>query len=926
MSWQDGDPLGMRLRIAPGAPLTGAPSGYPWIDVTGDVAWDQPINLQTGSADEASETNSQLSWTFRDNAGRYDTDNAESDLYGLWDMGCPVELAVNLGDGSGWQIVAIQYVGEIGDDYTVAPYKVRRDIVAAGRFRGMGRSETVASTITRNVRSLQAVRYYRLEDGSDSRQAVSDVAGQPPMTQGNGILPAFASRTGVPGSLAVPNFTAGTTLTVSFPTYFKIGASIYWQWLQNVKTLTTTNQLAVLYTTGITWLIFQDPAFCMRIRAFDTSLGTILYTSPAFGIQAGMVGDGNNRPDNHPWWWNSVKLTQSGANVVIDFRTTAQWIDANGNGQLTTWILSSDTINNVAIGGVTGWTIAQLGGVEDVAIGHMALFDTGVHTPLDNGTAAVVAWPQSAAARISGVANEASIPNSVTSSPTATLGPQQGGTVLSLLRDGSAADHGILDDSQGLIGYRGLYDLYNMAPAITVNGANREIFLPFSPVRDDQKRKNRVTVSRPGGSSATANDLVDQAKAGLYADSPVLNLGSDFDLADNAQFGVRVGTAPGKRYPAVTIDFLRAPHLARPWLAMKLGDRFQIDNPPRGGTKQSFQLQLRGTNQTWINRRRWTVTCNTVLSSPYDVGLLEDGTFGRAGSDVGAVTVPVEITDLAATTIPITTAPGTVPVMDSVTLPGDFPVDLNWDGEKIRMTACTQTPGDTFTRTLSSTWGSPDVGPAYTTAGGAAVDYGVNGTRGTMALTSTAVERTASLAGMGPDIDVTILLFPTVVATGAQFEQKLRVRWSSGTAFYESNVQYQTSGAISLYLVSNVTVLASVVVPFTYTSASVLALRMQAIGAIVRNKLWDTASSAGQPVAWNNSATDGTFPGALTDSLMIVGNRIAGNTNAGLVVQFDNLTVPNQQSMTVQRGMNRVHKIHKAGSVVSLWQDMVVAR
>ena len=179
---------------------------------------------------------------------------------------------------------------------------------------------------------------------------------------------------------------------------------------------------------------------------------------------------------------------------------------------------------------------------------------------------------------------------------------------------------------------------------------------------------------------------------------------------------------------------------------------------------------------------------------------------------------------------------------------------------------------------------------------------------------------------MGPDIDVTILLYPTVVAIGAQFEQKLRVRWSSGTAFYESNVQYQTSGAISLYLVSNVTVLASVVVPFTYTSASVLALRMQAIGAIIRNKLWDTASSAGQPVAWNNSATDGTFPGALTDSLMIVGNRIAGNTNAGLVVQFDNLTVPNQQSMTVQRGMNRVHKIHKAGSVVSLWQDMVVAR
>jgi hypothetical protein len=924
MSWQDGDPLGMRLRIAPGATLTGAPSGYPWIDVTGDVAWDMPIHLTTGAADEANETNSQLTWTFRDGNGRYDVENAESDLYGSWDVGCAVELAVNLGDGSGWTVVAIQYVGEIGDDYVYAPNMTRRDIVAAGRFRGMGRAETAASTITRNVRSNQAVRYYRLEDGSDSRMAVSDVAGQPPMTQANGALPEFSSRTGVPGTLAVPRFTAGTTLNVSFPTYFKVGTFIQWQWLQNVKTLTTTNQLAVLYTTGITWLIFQDPTFCPRIRAFDTSLGTILYTSPVFGIQPGMVGDGANRPDSHPWWWMSVKLSTSGANVVIDFRQTAMWIDANGVGQIQQWILSSDTVTGAAVGGVTGWTIAQLGAVEDVAIGHMSLFDSGVHTNLDNGTGAIIAWPQNAASRIAGVANEAFIPNSVTSSPTVTMGPQQGGTVLSLLRDGAAADHGILDDSLGVIGYRGLYDLYNLAPAITIDGSNREIFYPFAPKRDDQKRVNRVTVARPGGSTATATDATDLAKAGLYASSPTLNLGSDADLASHAQLGVRIGTAPGKRYPAVTIDFLRAPRLARPWMSMRLGDRFQIDNPPKGGTRQSVQLQMRGTDQLWINRRHWTVTCNTVLADPYNVATLEDPSLGRAGSDPGSVTVPTATADMTLTTLGISVAPGSPPVMDSVALPGDFPVDLNWEGERIRCTACTPSPLDTFTRSVSSSWGSPDVGPAYTTSGGAAADYGVSGTRGTMALTSTAVERTASLASLGPDLDVTIFFVPTAVATGAQFEQKLRIRWSSAASFYESNVQYQTSGAISFYLVSNVTVLASVVPSFSYTSASVLGLRMQAIGSTIRNKLWDTAAGI-QPAAWSNSATDTTFPGSATDSLMVVGDRITGNTNAGLVVQVDNLSVPNIQTMTVQRSINRVHKVHKAGSVISLWQDMVTA-
>lgn len=687
MSWQTGDELGMRLRLAPGATLSANPSTYPWIDVTGDVAWDEPITLTTGAADEAGDTNSQLAWTFRDNRGRYDVENAESDLYGTWDMGCPVELAINLGDGSGWIVKAIQYVGEIGDDYQTAPHRVRRDIVAAGRFRGMGRAEAVASTITRNMRSTKAVRYYRLEDGTDSRQAVSDVANGQSMIPLNGALPAFASRTGVPGSLPVPSFTAGTTLNVNFGTYVPTGTALTWQWLQNVKTLTVNNQLTTLRMTGrvATWFTFQDPGFCPRLRAID-SLGNTLYTSSAFTIQSGMVGDGANRPDSHPWWWCSVKLTQSGADVAIDYRMTAQWVDDLGVGQQISFILAADTLTSYTLGGATGFTIAANGVVEDAAIGHMGLFDSGVSTPLASGTAAVIAWPQSAGTRIAGVANEASIPNSVTGSPTAQLGPQQGGTVLTLLRDASNADHGILDDSMGVIGYRGLYDLYNLAPALTIDGNDRSIFLPFAPVRDDQKRINRSTVSRPGGSSATVNDATDQAKAGLYASSPNLNLGSDADLDDHAQYGVTIGTQPGKRYPQVTLDFLRAPQLARPWLGVRLGDRIAAVNPPRGGSRQALQLQLRGTAERWLNRRTWTVVCNTVRADPWDVAVLEDAILGRAEADEGSVTVTAEA-DINATSLTVATAAGAPLPVQSAVLPGDFPIQLLWDGEQVQVDA-----------------------------------------------------------------------------------------------------------------------------------------------------------------------------------------------------------------------------------------------
>jgi hypothetical protein len=684
MAWTDGDPLGERLRIAPGAALGGDPSTYPWIDVTGDIAQDQTITLETGAADEASETNSQFSWTFRDNFARYDVDNAESDLYGLWDLGCPVEWAINLGDGSGWIVLAIMYVAEIDDAYEDAPNMIRRPIVAAGMFRRLGQGKTLSSTITRNVRSTKAVRYYRLEDGSDARYAVSDVANQPPMTQLNGALPNFANRTGVPGSLAVPQFQAGQTLNVDFPAYKAVGLSLTWQWLINVKALTITNQLVTQRMIGSrisTWFVFQDVGACPRLRAVD-SQGNVLYTSSAFTIQTGMVGDGANRPDNHPWWWYHVKLTQTGTQLDIDYRCSSWWIDANGNGQLVQYLLAADTIFGMFLGSPTGWTIAPNGVVEDIAVGHMGLFDSGISSPLNNGTAAVIGWPQSAAARIAGVSNEMSLPNNVTANPTALLGSQQPGTTLQLLRDGAGADHGILDDSLGVVGYRGLYDLYNLTPSITLDGANREIHFPYAPKRDDQRRRNSYTVSRPGGSTATVDDLTDQAKAGFFGSSPSINLGSDADLPHHAQYGVTLGTVPGKRYPAITIDFGIARHLARPWVGMKLGDRFQINNPPRGGSRQSFQLQVRGTTQAWLNRRQWVVTCNTIMADPFNVASLEDSVLGRAEADEGSVTAAADV-GVTTATFNVATAAGHPLPIDSTTVPSDFPFYARWDGEKI---------------------------------------------------------------------------------------------------------------------------------------------------------------------------------------------------------------------------------------------------
>lgn len=683
MSYLDGDQLDQRLRIAPSSTLTADPSTYPWRDVTGDVAFDHVIEMTAGAADEASETNSDFKWTFRDNNARYDVDNPSSDLYGLWDVGCPVEFAINIGDGSGWLVQFIGYVGAIGDDYTAGtPQKVRRDIVAGGTFRRLGQGKTLSSPITRNMRAQKAVRYYRLEDGSDARFAASDVANMPPLSV-YGTLPQFSGRTGVPGSLPVAQFGPGQGLQVNFPTYTPSGTSIYWQFLMNVGTLTANTIQAIMYMNGgnvAQWYVQQDPGACPRLRAIS-SLGTNLYTSSAFGVQPGMIGStGPNRPDSHGWWWHNIQLTKSGADTKITYWVTSPWVDNAGlYGAIIFVLANNDTLTGQALGSVAGWNIAPQG-AEDMALGHLALFDSGVQSPNTSGSAAVMGWPQFATTRIAGVSNEMGLPNNVSTSPSALLGPQQPGTTLGLLRDAAKADSGIIDDSRGRIDYLTLYDLYNLGPALTIDGNNREVFLPYAPVRDDQKRRNQMIISRPNGGTGTVDDLTDQAKAGLYSGTDTLNLGSDADLAQRASYAVIVGTVPGKRYPQVTIDLLRAPQYAEAWAKMRLGQRFGVVNPPRGGARGAFQLQMRGYTQMWLNRRIWKVTANTVRADPYNVGVLDDPVLGRAECDSCVAGIDYGQADV---TVSVVTTPL---IPDTATFPTEVPFDLNWQGEKVTIT------------------------------------------------------------------------------------------------------------------------------------------------------------------------------------------------------------------------------------------------
>jgi len=932
MSYQTGDPLGMRLRIAPASVLSNDPSTYVWQEITYDLVMDVDVTFDDGSADEATETNSQFTCSLRDNRGRYDPDNAESDLWPNFALQCPIEWAVNTGDGSGWNVLFVGYIASIMEDYSSGtPHKVRRAITAAGPFRRLGQNNAAFSALTRDMRANKPVAYWRLEDLANSRQAQSDVLGKPPMVllpSSSAALPAFAARTGIPGSLPVAQFTIGSRLDVAFPPYVPVGNTVRMFFIANIAVITTNLTMVRMSLAGSNaafWEVFVTPGGAPQIRALTQGFNTI-FSSTLFAMPAGLIGNFSNNPTLHPWMIYCLTLQQSGADIAWTFSYTPLWISDLGQFDGGIFQVNS-TLTATALGQPNGFIISPSANAEDMALGHLGLYDIGIHALPNVSTGSFLGWPQTVAQRIAGVANEFGVPNSVGTSTT-TMGAQQLGTVLDMIRDGAKVDHGIVSDSRGVVSYRGLSDLYNLTPMIKLDGANRELFQPYAPVLDDQKHRNRVTVTRVGGSNYLAENLVDQARTGLAEGSETINVGSDSQLPDHAGYFLAVGTVVGKRYPQFTLDFLRAPEFVRPWLAMRLGDRFLLTNPPRAGAKDDVQLQLRGFKQRWAGRYKWTAVCNTIKADPWNVGVLDDPILGRAESDLGAVTVPAEVSSETLTTFNIAVAADTPPVMDSTLLPGDFPVDLNWEGEKIRMTACTSSLLDVFGRTSASTWGNADTGQTYVTSGGAAGDYNTGSGVGTMSATSVNVFRSA-LVDTGVNDHTVQGDFALSIgnANTASVTQWLLFRATDLSNYYAARLELTTTGTVLLNLSKRVLgtlsgVTSAATVGTAHTAGDWWRIAADIHGSTLRFRAWPLALTSDP--GWSASVTDTSLT---TGTLVGVWYRLeTGNTNTlPVTLSVDNLIVSNPQTITVARGVNRVRKIHKANSVISLWQPMVVA-
>jgi hypothetical protein len=251
--------------------------------------------------------------------------------------------------------------------------------------------------------------------------------------------------------------------------------------------------------------------------------------------------------------------------------------------------------------------------------------------------------------------------------------------------------------------------------------------------------------------------------------------------------------------------------------------------------------------------------------------------------------------------------------------PEEFPFDLRVGGEVVRAIGIQSSVLDTYTRTASaSTWGTPTVGTAWVNTGGVAGDHYTTGTEGAHRLTAVDVARLDLTAANGTDFDVTVDTGTAALATGGPQLTSVVARATDGDNLYMAQLSISTAAVITLTIRKRVatveTQLGTYTTTLTHTAFAFFRLRFQVIGSALKARVW--SASGTDPVGWQIEVTDTALTTGSNVGCRSV--RQTANTNANLVVQWDNFELLNPQTHTVIRSINGVTKTHSAGADLRL--------
>jgi hypothetical protein len=592
----------------------------------------------------------------------------------------PATTMVSVDD---FQSTALEFTG------SVVAWPVRWDlsgnnswapITAAGILRRITQGTyPIQSPLRRQLGAVaNAVGYWPLEDGSDSRGFTSAISRQFPATF-SGVTPAQA--TDLPGGGPAPTLNSATSSIQGETTRANNGTGFSAMFLMKFSSV---------------------PAVKTRIARFRTSRGPVpiwdISMSDTTFWTEGLAADGTvltssvnlHGADLSNWFAWQLETDQSSTPGSTDWTTILHQVGTTGYGFHDGTISggTNSLIKSFTLTGPAGTAFAH------VWLGRNTLpFVDNTFSAVSNGYAGELA-----ADRFARVCTEAGIPYLVRAGGSEKMGAQKEAGTLAVLRSCVEADYGVLSERGAGLEFIPRSARWNAATAMALTVAAGQIGAAPEPTRDDQRLRNKWTVSRVNGGQGVAQDDASVARHGAWEDSATINTYDDTVLENHAGWRAYVGSRGGLRWPSVALNFARNPALLPAWRARGYGWRLGITTGKAQVQGNEPDLIVEGFQcQLWPDG--WTADLNCSSAKVWRAAVADDtGILGRVDTDGCTTTSSINNSTL---TIPITTAAG-YPRWDNTAGLWTGGVDMYVDGERVTVTSITNGAGQAQTLNCSA--------------------------------------------------------------------------------------------------------------------------------------------------------------------------------------------------------------------------------
>lgn len=616
-------------------PINSTLSSIVWTDISSDV---QTVSIQRGRASELDDFQAgSLSLMLSNRDRKYDPEYASGSYYGRLTPGRPIRVRAQPSGGS-TSTIFFGYVDQWNQAYD-PPRNAVAIVTASDAFK-IANLIRLPSYWEYRVRADGATTWLRFDDGARPTRTFETISGR-----SIGTWRSISTNEQTIGESGSSLVVGDSTISAQFDgtTYVGIPRDSFSFSFVDYTAKTLEFWLSTSTTADGSYGIFYKPGRESTIAVGMSVSGGVGTLQGQWGSIGGVnlatahtstvqVNDGKPHHVVMRWRWSPT---------VEEF-----WVDgvkATTLASVTT-VAPPDELATVGKGFTSSatstynFTSPFVGTVDEMTFyTSTALSETQIADHYAIGKGEYLSG-QTANARISSLLSMVGWPsdgsNLTTAQTTVQAIDTDGKTLLAALKECEQADDGrLFIDGAGRVAFISSNALaatatYNTSQRTFGDGSGELPYTDLSFVYNDQLIRNRVSIGRENGATATVNDATSQGQFFIRAES-ISGLINDNDdrMTDLANVRLATYAQPSMRIQSLALTPRASTSIYTGLIGDEIGTRVTVKRRPQGvGSVISKQLLIEGVSHD-IGPRSWSSTYN-LSPVPIDYLVLDDDTYG----------------------------------------------------------------------------------------------------------------------------------------------------------------------------------------------------------------------------------------------------------------------------------------------------------